>query len=143
MIKKVLTQYFDRFLDILLKSIFGNFIGQKMRRISIRAALAYLQAVKTMRFVALGMFGLGVLAAVLIAGGVLMLIGLIGLLPLTPTGMAAVTLGIGLLLAAGAGVIALNIFSQIRWLEHSKSNEVIDYVLAPWETDPSQSSLNP
>lgn len=122
----------NRYLNMAFGAVIGHFLKDKIRRGSIKAVKAYIQIVSFLRLGLLGIFGLGVAAAVLVSGIVLVVVGIIGLLPIEATSAAVSILVIGLLFSIGAGIGLIMLFSQKRWLEMSKSYELMDSVLAPW-----------
>lgn len=122
----------NRIMNMMFGAFVGRFLKEKIRRGSIQALKGYLQAIKVVRLGLLGLFGLGAVAAVLVSGIVLTIVGIVALLPISTTAMAITVLVIGLLFALGSGIGLMMGFSQKRWLEMSKSYELMDAVLAPW-----------
>ena len=122
----------DKMIAMVLRSYYGEILRRKIRAGSIKAVKTYLQAIKFARLTLMGLFGLGALASVLVAGIVLVVVGIIGLLPIAAASMAIAILVFGALLTAVAGVALGLLFSQRRWLEMSRSHEMIEAVTAPW-----------
>jgi hypothetical protein len=122
----------NRFMNMAFGAIVGQMLKHKIREGSIKAVKGYIEVVKYARLGVLGLFGLGAVAALLISGIVLMVIGVVGLLPIEATTAAIVLLVVGALLTLLVGVGLYMAFQQSRWLEVSRSYELMDTVLAPW-----------
>lgn len=123
-------------MNSLLKMIMGSLIEPwvepRVRAGSIKAVKAYLQAIKIARYAVMGLFGLGAFAAILVTGILLLIMGVVGLLPVDPRAVAWTATIIGAILTIAALVGAFILFSQRRWLQMSKSYELMDAVLSPW-----------
>ena len=127
--KRTLRQYFD----LTMTTLISRFFRDKIRRGSIRAVKLYIQTVNVVRMSSMALFAAAMLGAVLVAGIVLVVVGIVGLLPIEPWAMAATVLGVGVLLTVVSAVIVSQIFSQKRWLEASNSYELMDAALGPFE----------
>lgn len=123
----------NRFMNMAFGAFIRHFLQQKVRKGSIQAVKYYITAVKFVRFGIMGLFGLGVAASILVSGIVLMIVGIVGLLPIEAQSVAITVLVIGLVLALLSAFAMLILFSQRRWLEMSKSYEMMDAALAPWK----------
>lgn len=126
--------------DEIFRTIVEPFLAPRIKKGSIQAVKGYVTAVKFGRYALMGLFGLGAFSAILVVGLFMAIVGAIGLLPVEPETVALTTLIIGLVLFIGAGIGALMMFSQRRWLKMSKSYEMMDAVLSPW---PSMIPPNP
>lgn len=122
----------NRLLNLALSAIVGDLLKAKVREGSIKALKAYLMAIKGLRFGVMGLVALGVTASILVSGLVLMIIGLVGLFTLNSNSFSISVLVIGALMTLATGIGFALLFSQRRWLELSKSYELMDAVLAPW-----------
>lgn len=122
----------NAFVEMTADIFVGRFLKNKVRRGSIRAVKGYIQGVRFLRLGIMGLFGLGAFASVLVAGIILVVLGIVGLLPISSLAMAITVLVIGVVLACGSGLGSYFLFSQKRWLEASRSYELIDAALAPW-----------
>ena len=124
-------------INRLMNTAFGAIIHQlikgKVRNGSIQAVKGYIQAVKFARLALMGLFGVGAAAAILVAGIFLMITGIIGLLPIDPNTVAMIILAMGGVLTLISVIGFFLVFSQKRWLEMSKSYELMDAALAPWD----------
>ena len=124
---------FNRIMSMALSAVLGQVIEQRVRKGSIVAVKNYIQLVRIARMATLGLVGLSVAAAILVAGILLVVVGIVGLLPIEPNTVAIILLSIGGLLtlvaAAGFGFA----FSEKRWLEVSKAYELMDVALGPWD----------
>jgi len=119
-------------IEAAIEMLVAHFFGAAIRRRSIQAVRAYVQGVKYARTGVFAIFGLGLLAALMISGVVLMVIGIVELLPLTPIAMALSYLAMGFLMAFISLTIVIHFFREKRWLAVSRSFELIDAVLEPW-----------
>lgn len=126
--------------DEIFRVIVEPFLRPRIKKGSVQAVKGYVTAVKFGRYAVMGLFGLGAFAAILVVGLFMAIVGAIGLLPVEAETVALTTLIIGLVLFIGAGIGALMLFSQRRWLKMSKSYEMMDAVLSPW---PSMMPPNP
>ncbi|MES2964683.1 MAG: phage holin family protein [Bdellovibrionota bacterium] len=124
----------------VFRNIVEPFLRPRIKKGSIQAVKGYVTAVKFGRYAVMGLFGLGAFAALFVVGLFMAIIGAIGLLPVEAETVALTTLIIGLVLFVGAGIGALLLFNQRRWLTMSKSYEMMDAVLSPW---PSMMPPNP
>lgn len=122
----------NRIISYAVEAVLTQVLQQRIRDGSILAVKGYITAIKGLRMAFLGLFGLGVASAVLVVGVALALVGAMALLPIGPTGFAISLLAIGLILSLLAGIGLGLLFSQRRWLEVSRSYELMDAVLQPW-----------
>ena len=81
----------------------------------------------------MGLSALSMLSAVFVSGIILLVLGLIALIPLAAANFQIVLLSVGALLTILSGTAVFLGFSEKRWLELSKSYEMMDAVLGPWE----------
>lgn len=121
-----------RLFNLVFSAIIGHLIKQKIREGSIKIVRAYVAVVKNIRLAALGVFALSAAAAVLVSGLVLVIVGLVSFLPMDASRMPWVILSIGAVLALVSGIGLALVFSQKRWLQMSKSYELMEVVLGPW-----------
>ncbi len=113
-------------------AVYTRFFEAKIRRGSLQAVRGYLRAVEFARLGLMGLVALGATAALFVSGVILLVMGLLALAPLEPTTFAVLTSGIGILLMLAAGIAMAIVFSQKRWLEMSKSYELMEVALGPW-----------
>lgn len=122
----------NRLFNLAFGAVIQHVVKQKVREGSIKAVKAYISAVKGARLALMGLTALGVTASILVSGIVLMIIGLVGLFTLNANSFAITMLVIGAVLTLLVAIGFALMFSQKRWLELSKSYELMDAVLAPW-----------
>lgn len=122
----------SRIFNLAFGAVVGQFLKHRIRRGSIQAVKAYIQAVSYARLALLGLVGLIAATALMVTGLLLAILGLLELLPISEGAVAVTTLVLGLVLAIGIGAAFLWAFSQRRWLAWSKSYEMMDAVLSPW-----------
>lgn len=123
---------FSRLLKALFMQIYTRFFETKVRRGSLQAVRGYIKAVEYVRLGLIGLVALGATAALLVSGVILLLMGLLALAPLEPTTLAVLTSGIGIVFILIAGIMMAIVFSQKRWLEMSRSYDLLDIALSPW-----------
>lgn len=123
-----------RITDEIFRTIVEPFLRPRIKRGSIQAVKGYVTAVKFGRYALMGLFGLGAFSAILVIGLFMAILGAVGLIAVEPETVAWTGLIMGLVLFLGALIGALVMFSQRRWLEMSKSYELMDSVLSPWPT---------
>lgn len=122
----------NRLLNMAIDAFLTQVLEPRIREGSIKAVKGYITAVKGVRLGLLALFALGLAGAVLVSGIVLTVVGLVGLMPIDVNAMAVSILVIGVLLSLIAGIGIAMVFNQRRWLEMSKSYELMDAVLSPW-----------
>jgi len=123
---------FSRLLRTLFMQIYSRFFQAKVRRGSLQAVRGYIKAVEYVRLGLMGLAALGATAALLVSGVILLLMGLLALVPMEPTTFAVLTSGIGIVFILIAGIMMAIVFSQKRWLEMSRSYDLLDVALSPW-----------
>lgn len=133
---------FGRLLRTLFMNIYVRFFESRVRRGSLQAVRGYIKAVEYVRFGLMGLVALGATAALFVAGIILLVMGLLSLAPLEATTLAVLTSGIGIVLMLIAGVVMAMVFSQKRWLEMSKSYDLLDVALSPWPNAIPPNPLN-
>lgn len=124
---KLFNQFFER--------VIVPYLEPRMRTGSIKAAKAYLEAVRVARKLVIGGFVIGSLSAVLIIGVLMLLFGILALLPLMPQVIPIVAIVIGTLFAGSTGIGFYIFFREKNWLAATKAYEVMDAVTAPWENE--------
>jgi hypothetical protein len=122
----------NRLMNMMFGAFIGRFLKDKVQRGSIMAVKGYLQAVRVARLSLMGLFGVGAVSSLLVCGVVLVIVGIVGLLPITATAMSVTILVIGLLLSLSTAIGLIIAFNEKRWLKMSKSYELMDSVLTPW-----------
>lgn len=122
----------NRLFNSAFGAVISQLVKQKIREGSIKAVKAYITVVKNVRFAVMGVAALAALSSILVTGAVLAIVGLIGLIPMELRTFSIVVLVVGLLLAILSGVAFGVLFSQKRWLELSKSYDLMNAVLTPW-----------
>lgn len=123
----------NRIMNMALGAVIGQLLKQRIRNGSIQAVKGYIQLVKAVRTVAIALVAIGAAAAVIVAGVLLTVVGLVGLLPVDPNTVAIIILCIGLVMTLVAGIGVYGFFNEKRWLEMSKAYELMDAALAPWD----------
>ena len=123
----------DRLMNMALGAVIGQLLKQRIRNGSIQAVKGYIQLVKGVRMAAIALVAIGAAAAVIVAGIILTVVGLVGLLPVDPNTVAIIILCIGLVMTVGAGIGVYGFFNEKRWLEMSKAYDLMDAALAPWD----------
>jgi hypothetical protein len=122
------------FFNLAIMTLISRFFRDQIRSGSIRAVKLYIQTVNVLRVSALALFAAGLVGSLLVAGIVLIVVGIVGLLPIEPWAMATALIVIGAVLAIGTGIMISQTFSEKRWLEASNSYELMEAALGPWET---------
>jgi hypothetical protein len=123
----------NRIMNMALGAVIGQLLKQKIRNSSIQAVKSYIQLVKGARAIAMALVAIGAVAAVIVAGIMLTVVGLVGLLPVDPNTVAIIILCIGLVMTLAAGIAVYGFFNEKRWLEMSKAYDLMDAALAPWD----------
>ena len=85
------------------------------------------------RKIAITSFGIGAVAGVAVVGIVLMIVAIIGLLPIDPQAALISILVLGAVMTSVAGFLAYKGFAEKKWLEMSKSYELMDAALGKWD----------
>ena len=124
---------FNRILTMALSAVLGQVIEQRVRKGSIVAVKNYIQLVRVARMATLGLVGLSIAASVLVAGILLVVVGIVGLLPIEPNTVAIILLSVGAVLTLIAAIGFGFAFNEKRWLEISKAYELMDVALGPWD----------
>lgn len=122
----------NRIFGFAFGALVRQVLRERIRRGSIQAVKVYITMVKNARMALLGLLALGATASILVTGIVLAIVGILGLLPLEARTISWTLLVVGALLAIVSGVGLGMIFSQRRWLELSRSYELMETALAPW-----------
>lgn len=122
-----------RLLNMAFGAVLGQLLKQRIRSGSIQAVKGYIQLVKAMRTLVIGLVVAGGAAGVLIGGILLTVVGLVGLLPVDPNTVAIIVASIGGVLTLVAGIGFYTFFNEKRWLEMSKAYDLMDAALAPWD----------
>ena len=125
-------------MDSLLNGLFAQFvepiIAPRIRAGSIHAVKGYVQFIAFARAMTGWIFGIGIIAAILMTGMGLAIMGIVGLFPIEPQALALTALILGAVMIIVATVTAIVFFRQSRWLRISKSYDMIAAVTAPWPT---------
>lgn len=127
----------------MMSKFFAHFINQvlvpylepRMRTGSIKAAKAYLEAVRLARSLVLRGFILGSLSSILIAGLLMLVFGVLALLPLYPQVVPIVAIVLGALFAGTTGIGFSIFFREKNWMKVTKAYDVMEAVTAPWENE--------
>lgn len=123
--KSILNQIFDDVVE--------PYLAPRIKRGSIKAVKGYVSAVKVAREIALAAFGLGAVAGILVTGLILVVVGIIGLLPITTQAMLISLIVIGLAMLAVSGFLVYDGAKEKNWLEWTKANSLIAAVTSDWE----------
>ena len=121
-------------VDQIFNDVVTPYLEPRIKRTSIKAVKGYIKGVAVARKIALTSYGIGAAAAVLVSGIVLMVVAIIGLLPINPQAALISLLVLGAVMTAVAAFIAYQGFAEKKWLEMSKSHEMMEAVLKPWPT---------
>lgn len=127
----------------MIKKLLEHFINQvvvpylepRLRTGSIKAAKAYIEAVRLTRTLVLRGFVIGSLSAILITGVLMLIFGVLALLPLMPQVIPIVAIVLGTLFAGSTGIGFYIFFREKNWLTVSKAYEVMEAATAPWESE--------
>lgn len=120
-------------LNRIFEDIVEPYLAPRIKRGSIGAVKSYVSSIKILRDVALTSFTIGTVAGVLVTGLVLVAVGVIGLLPISAQAMMISMIVIGLLMTAVAAYLAWDGARETKWLEWSKSNQLIEAAIGEWE----------
>ncbi|HVK62021.1 MAG TPA: phage holin family protein [Bdellovibrionales bacterium] len=119
-------------IQVALRSLIAPILEKPVRSGSLKAVKAYVQTVQVARMALMGLFGVGAFMAILVAGIFFLIFGGVGMLPIEPRTMAMIMLITGAVLAVVGGIALAMILSQRRWLEMSRSYDLMEAALAPW-----------
>lgn len=126
-----MTKLFDHFISRILVP----YLEPRLRTGSIKAAKAYLEAVRLARSLVLRGFVIGSFSAILITGVLMLIFGVLALLPLQPQVLPIVAIVLGSLFAGTTGIGFFIFFREKNWLKVSKAYDVMDVVTTPWERE--------
>jgi hypothetical protein len=125
----------NRLFDHFFNQVIIPYLEPRVRTGSIKAAKAYLQAVKVARKLVIGGFVIGTLSTFLIVGVLMALFGVLALLPLQPQVVPIVAIVLGALFSLSTGIGFYVFFREKTWLKITKSYDVMEAVTAPWESE--------
>ena len=126
-----------RSLSFIVSLLLGDFLKKRVRMGALKAARTYILAVQFLRLGAMALFATMVGAAILVAGIVLLVGGILWLLPIRADAYPYILIGVGLLLTIGPAVIVAMVFKESRWLEVSRSYQLMELATAIAKGDES------
>lgn len=106
-------------------------VREQVRLSGIKAVRAYINAVGKVRIGAMAFVGLVAAISLVVAGLVLTVGALIAMIPMSESALRITSLAIGALLLVVGGAAFAMAFNQRRWLEVSRSYELMDAVIEP------------
>lgn len=125
---------FEKYTKLLMQFFVKRIFAEEIRLGGLKAVRAYIKAVSFARLGAMGFVGAIAAVSLIMTGFVLLIGGLLAVLGVSGAALAWVALIVGLVLT-GAGVAgAILGFSEKRWLELSRSYELMDAVIEPVPT---------
>jgi hypothetical protein len=122
----------NQLINMLFMKYVGRFIEGSIRKNSIKAVKGYVQTVGLVRLSFLFAMQVSIATSILVAGLILMAVGIFDLFPLDPRMAAIASFVGGAILFVGSGIGLYLSFSEKRWLKVSKSYELMEAVTAPW-----------
>lgn len=120
-------------LEHIFENVVEPYLAPQLKRGSIKAVQSYVSSIKVLREVALTSFRIGSVAGVLVTGLVLIVVGVIGLLPVTAQAALISVIVLGVVMTSVATYLALQGAKEKNWITWSKSNELIAAVTGEWE----------
>ncbi len=118
-------------LNFAVGLVFKRAAREHVRLRGLKAVRAYVAAVGKARVGAMALVGLIAAVSLAVAGLVLAVGALIAMIPMSESALRVTTLVIGAALLAIGGVAFAMAFSQRRWLEASRSYELMGAVIEP------------
>lgn len=118
----------------IFNEVITPYLEPRIKKSSLQAVKTYVKGVEKARKVAIASYGLGTAASILVTGVILMIVAVLGLLPIAPVTALISMLVLGAILTIGSIVVVVKGLSQATWIEKSKSNEMIEAAMKPWET---------
>jgi hypothetical protein len=122
-----MNKYLRFAISLLVKPI----LAEEVRLKGLQAVKAYLKTVGIVRLGSMGAVGGIAALALLVCGFVLFVGGLLAVLGVSGAALAWTSLIIGAILTTAAVVGFLWAFKESRWLEYSKSYELMNAVVDP------------
>jgi hypothetical protein len=122
-----MNKYLQYAISLLVKPI----LAEEIRLKGLQALKVYLKTVGAVRIGAMGAVGGIAALALLVCGFVLFVGGLLAVLGVSGEALAWTSLVIGAILTTAAVVGFLWAFKESRWLEYSKSYELMNAVVDP------------
>ncbi len=121
----------DKYIKLIAQVMVKRVLAEEVRMGGLKAVRAYIRGIGYLRIGIAGLVGLITCLALFVSGTVLAVSGLLGILGVSFETMSWIAFAVGILLTL-AGVIILAIaFQEKRWLELSKSYELMDAVIEP------------
>ncbi len=118
-------------MTLLFRLVMDQYLATQMRSGAIKAVRGYIQAVKTIRQITLGVSGLSLVVSLFTAGVTLLLVGLISFIPMSAKSASWVLTIAGLIVALAGFLVLRAVFKEQRWLELSKSYDLMEAVVEP------------
>ena len=122
----------NQLINMLFVKYVGQFIEGSIRKNSIKAVKGYVQTVGLVRLAFIFAMQVSIATSILVAGLILMAVGIFDLFPLDPRMAAIASFVGGAILFVGSGIGLYLSFREKRWLKVSKSYELMEAVTAPW-----------
>ena len=122
----------NQLLTMLFMKYVGRFLEGSIRKNSIRAVKTYVEAVGMVRLSFIFAMQVSIATSILVAGFILMVVGIVDLFPIDPRMAAMAAFGVGAVLVIASALGIYVAFSEKRWLRVSKSYELMEAVTAPW-----------
>lgn len=119
----------ERILHMALTFVFKRIMRHELRHRGIRAVRAYVQAIAKVRAGTMAIVGVIACVALSVVGFTLFLGAILWMLPVTAVAMAWIVLLIGLIFTAPGVAVLYYLFSQRRWLEVSRTYELMDVTI--------------
>ena len=120
-------------LGHIFENVIEPYLAPQIKRGSLQAVKGYVSSIKILREIALTSFRLGIVAGVLVTGLVLIVIGTLGLLPITQEAMLISVIGIGFVMTSVASYIAFEGAKERNWIKWSKANQLISAAIGDWD----------
>lgn len=122
-----MNKYIRYAISLIVKPI----LAEEVRIKGLQAVKGYLHAVSVARTGAMGAVGGIAALALLVCGFVLFVGGLLSIIGVSSKALSWIALGVGAFLTIAAIVGFFFAFNQRRWLEYSKSYDLMDALIDP------------
>jgi len=125
---------FDRLIRFFIQFSAHELVREEARLQGLRAVRQYISAIAKLRLGLMALFGLIALIALTVGGVLMITVGVISLLPVEPRTQSWSAIVIGAVLLLVGIFVYRYLFLQRRWLEMSRSYELMDVVIHPSES---------
>jgi hypothetical protein len=118
----------------IMNEVVTPFLEPRIKKTSLKAVKGYVTSVQVARKIAITSYGISAVVAAGVAGIILMIVAIIGLLPIEPQAALIAMLVLGAVLTLAAAILTRIGFNEAAWLEKSKANDMMAAAMNPWPT---------